>query len=161
MAAALGELEMRASLIAHVLPSAASMFRKDGALKFLAGSTSTSGKQQFFIHWLGIATCGNRRRGRACWVSLATALPVANGFPQNGAHRQETSEPSVQNVHPKVQTPIWVWQHSCDETSPRSRSIARTGISHDRLSIPATWSKARGRCLAPIVGGDVALPRVV
>lgn len=95
MAAALGELELRASLIAHVLPSAASMFRKDGALKFLAGSTSTSGKQQFFVHWLGIATRGNRRRGRACWVSLATAFPVTNGFQQNGVHRQETSEPSV------------------------------------------------------------------
>ena len=59
MAAASGELELRASLIAHVLPSAASMFRKDGALKFLAGSTSTSGQQQVSRRRHGIATCGD------------------------------------------------------------------------------------------------------
>jgi len=50
MAAALGELELRASLIAHVLPSLlASMFRNDGAVKFLAGSTSASSQQEEHI----------------------------------------------------------------------------------------------------------------
>jgi hypothetical protein len=49
MAAALGELELRASLIAHVLPSLlASMFRNDGAVKFLAGSTYASKPAAYF-----------------------------------------------------------------------------------------------------------------
>lgn len=165
MAAALGELEMRASLIAHVLPSAASMFRKDGALKFLAGSTSTSGKQQFFIHWLGIATCGNRRRGRACWVSLATAFPVANGFQQNGVHRQETSEPSVLRCKTciqrcKLQIGFGGSMHAT-RRAPAADRLREPESAHDGLSIPATWSKVRGRYLAPVMGGDVALPRVV
>ena len=56
MAAALGELELRASLIAHVLPSVASMFRKHGAEKFLVSSTFTSAQQHISFHELGIAT---------------------------------------------------------------------------------------------------------
>lgn len=51
MAAALGELELRASLTVHVLPSLlASLFCNDGAVKFLAGSTYAS-NQQHILTW--------------------------------------------------------------------------------------------------------------
>jgi hypothetical protein len=128
MAAASGELELRASLIAHVLPWVASMFRKDGAVKFLVGSTWPSDRQQVFLHGLGIATCASAGEVvRAGFLVIQPCHSVAHLSPtvssQNGVHAQAKEQRA------KVQTPNRVWQDRNERRPPQQIDCANRNQS--------------------------------
>ena len=143
------------------LPSVASMFRKDGALKFLAGSTSTSGQQQVSRRRHGIATCGDAGEVVRAGSALPQRCPLSTVSSKTACTGKRPRNAACKTCLQRCKLQIGFGSTHSTRRAPAADRMREPESAHDGLSIPATWSKARGRWLAPIVSGDLALPRVV